>query len=243
MVFMETHLDREFTPVVEAPQLPIRIEQVTRRKTASAQIRQGAIEIVMPRHWRKDYQQKVTRELSQRIQREFERDFDLLATTTSPLVTFDHAKDLQQWVTDLNERTLRVPLKGVRIGHAKYTRLAQMNLRTQMMTVSRHSLTRVPESALTYLIIHELAHLNVPDHSPAFWQQVKQFVPDYKYQRRLMSSTHRIRLYEAELEALQSASGKNPVQATPIRSPGKPPIDPPPVKPTLTQLLLNLFDR
>ena len=37
-----------------------------------------------------------------------------------------------------------------------------------------------PVSVLDYIIIHELAHLIVPDHSPAFWNEVDKILPDYR---------------------------------------------------------------
>jgi predicted metal-dependent hydrolase len=37
-----------------------------------------------------------------------------------------------------------------------------------------------PVRVLDYIIVHELAHLLVPDHSPAFWNQVDKILPDHK---------------------------------------------------------------
>jgi predicted metal-dependent hydrolase len=37
-----------------------------------------------------------------------------------------------------------------------------------------------PPAVLDYVIIHELCHLKIHSHSPAFWQLVAAFVPDYK---------------------------------------------------------------
>ena len=37
-----------------------------------------------------------------------------------------------------------------------------------------------PVSVLDYIIVHELAHLIVPDHSPAFWNEVDKILPDYR---------------------------------------------------------------
>ena len=44
-------------------------------------------------------------------------------------------------------------------------------------------LMNVPEVLRDYVIIHELAHLNHPDHSPAFWAEVGSHDPHYKYHR------------------------------------------------------------
>lgn len=40
-----------------------------------------------------------------------------------------------------------------------------------------------PESVVDYLVIHELAHLKYMNHSPAFWEFVGQYCPDYAAQR------------------------------------------------------------
>ncbi len=40
-----------------------------------------------------------------------------------------------------------------------------------------------PPEVLDYLVIHELCHLRVPNHSPLFWQEVALFSPNFKEQR------------------------------------------------------------
>jgi predicted metal-dependent hydrolase len=37
-----------------------------------------------------------------------------------------------------------------------------------------------PDSVINYVCIHELAHLQEKNHSPAFWNLVKKAMPDYK---------------------------------------------------------------
>ncbi|WP_324669444.1 M48 family metallopeptidase [Geochorda subterranea] len=41
-----------------------------------------------------------------------------------------------------------------------------------------------PPEILDYVILHELAHLRVPDHSPRFWRLVETLCPDYRSRRR-----------------------------------------------------------
>ncbi len=45
------------------------------------------------------------------------------------------------------------------------------------------SLALAPPAALRYVLIHELCHLRVRNHSAAFWQQVESLCPDYRTQR------------------------------------------------------------
>ena len=38
----------------------------------------------------------------------------------------------------------------------------------------------LPEPLIKYVVVHELTHINHLNHSAQFWQQVAQFVPNYK---------------------------------------------------------------
>ena len=40
-----------------------------------------------------------------------------------------------------------------------------------------------PTDIIDYIVIHELCHIRHHNHSPAFWQLVKQYYPDYKSAR------------------------------------------------------------
>lgn len=44
-----------------------------------------------------------------------------------------------------------------------------------------------PSEIIDYLIVHELCHLQVPNHSSDFWQLVQTFLPDYKLRRRWLT--------------------------------------------------------
>ena len=37
----------------------------------------------------------------------------------------------------------------------------------------------LPESVIDYVLIHELAHINVPNHSSEFWELVKKKNKNY----------------------------------------------------------------
>ncbi len=84
------------------------------------------------------------------------------------------------YVRRINESTLNVPISGVRIGSARYSRLAQINLKSRIITFSRYAIDKVPERGRRYLVLHELAHVKEPSHNKRFWSLVKCFEPDYK---------------------------------------------------------------
>ncbi len=196
---------------------PTKIETllVTHSKAATARIRGGTIVVQLPKRWPQALQRKVSTQLVERIHGQFHKDMSCLRHHVSPMVSLNSLKDLETWVFDLNTRTLDVPLKSVRIGHARYSRLAQMNTRTAVMTVSRYCLESVPEDALRYLLIHELAHLKVPNHSKAFWALVAEHVPNYRMLREVMSAFHRMKVYEAGLSQQPSPPIQTPALFTP----------------------------
>lgn len=62
------------------------------------------------------------------------------------------------------------------------------------------ALALAPPAALRYVLVHELCHLKVRNHSPRFWAQVSALYPDWKEQRTWLRQ-HGAML-KAELERL-----------------------------------------
>jgi predicted metal-dependent hydrolase len=46
---------------------------------------------------------------------------------------------------------------------------------------------QLPPWVIDYIVVHELAHLEVPAHSPAFWRVVERVLPDYAEAKRWLS--------------------------------------------------------
>jgi hypothetical protein len=41
-----------------------------------------------------------------------------------------------------------------------------------------------PPAIIDYIVVHEMSHLAVPNHSKRFWQKVGSVLPDYKKRRK-----------------------------------------------------------
>jgi Protein of unknown function DUF45 len=83
------------------------------------------------------------------------------------------------YVRRINQATFKVTIGGVRIGTAKYTRLAQINLKSRIITFSKYAIENVPERGRRYLVLHELAHVKEASHNKRFWDFVGKYEPDY----------------------------------------------------------------
>lgn len=83
-----------------------------------------------------------------------------------------------------------------------YGRIAVKDQKSRWGSCSRQGnlnfnwrLLLAPLPVLNYVVIHELAHLREPNHSPAFWALVAEQCPDYKTDRRwLRLHGHELRL-------------------------------------------------
>jgi predicted metal-dependent hydrolase len=44
-------------------------------------------------------------------------------------------------------------------------------------------LVKLPLGCIDYVVAHELVHLKIPNHSPAYWRMLSRVMPDWKYWR------------------------------------------------------------
>lgn len=49
-----------------------------------------------------------------------------------------------------------------------------------------------PPEVIDYLVVHELCHLRIPNHSESFWQEVKKFSPLFKQHRTWLRQNGRM---------------------------------------------------
>lgn len=164
------------------------IELVTAR-TARAKLVDGVLRVRMPRDWPMDYREKTLAKFVR-----WASKHEALAGDLPPLSEWDGVEwteaAFEQYVRALNELTLNVPVTRVRIGRAKKSRLAQVNTATGVFTFSRYAINGMPDRALRYLVLHELAHMIEANHSSRFWALVAAHEPDWKRQRAIAQAHH-----------------------------------------------------
>lgn len=115
---------------------------------------------------------------------------------------------MQAYVKRINEASFNVTIGGVRIGTAKYSRLAQINLETRIITFSRFAIENVPERGRRYLVLHELAHVHEAGHNKRFWGLVGRYEPDFK-----VIGSQLDRAFKQNVQCHEQTSGKPLIQA------------------------------
>lgn len=79
----------------------------------------------------------------------------------------------------------------LRIPHETRPRLVIRSMRTRWASLSRGGtltvnpdLIRAPMACIDYVLVHELCHLNHPNHGPAFWRLLARRMPDWQARKR-----------------------------------------------------------
>jgi len=79
----------------------------------------------------------------------------------------------------------------------KYNKLALRNQRTRFGSCSfcnninlNINLMKYDFDIIDYVIIHELVHTKIKNHSKVFWDEVEKFCPDYKNLRKLLKTMY-----------------------------------------------------
>ncbi|WP_420638399.1 M48 family metallopeptidase [Candidatus Poriferisocius sp.] len=136
------------------PRLPVRvIRSPRRRKTAAAQIKGGCIEVRVPAQMTPDDEAQMVASLVARLERR---------------------RAAEAGGVDLAERAAELA-RRYDLPEPESVRWAEQNDRWGSCTAARGTiristrLARVPGWVLDAVIVHELAHLSEPNHSPAFW--------------------------------------------------------------------------
>lgn len=83
------------------------------------------------------------------------------------------------WASRIGVKPSQVKIKDpkTRWGSCSSRRIINYNWRIIM----------APENVIDYLVVHELCHLLVPNHSEAFWERVANYNPRFKDHRRWLT--------------------------------------------------------
>lgn len=105
-------------------------------------------------------------------------------TPQEALVQFRRLKSLLKLLLDRWSKTMGMEYRGFRIKAMK-SKWGSCNVRTHVLTFNLY-LVQWPEECIEYVVVHELAHLSVPNHSADFYAVLDYYYPRWKECRRTM---------------------------------------------------------
>jgi predicted metal-dependent hydrolase len=145
--------------VQERPRFPVRvIRSARRRRTVHAQLLNGEIVVRVPARMTKSDETKFVAELVERIERREHRT----------------AIDLESRSRELARRYELPTPTSIRFVDNQTSRWGSCTIESGEIRISS-KLTEYPLWVLDYVVVHELAHLVVSDHSPAFHAIVDRY--------------------------------------------------------------------
>ncbi len=148
----------------DAPHWPVRIvRSAKRRKTVSATLQDGVLVVRAPAHMSDEALQPIIQRLRKRLQRRLQRQ------TLSD-------EDLERRAQYLNRKYFggRLRWTSIRWSSRQKRRFGSCTPARGTIRISQR-LARAPRWVLDYVLMHELAHLVEPNHSPAFWELVQRY--------------------------------------------------------------------
>jgi predicted metal-dependent hydrolase len=134
------------------------------RRTVSARLEKDILIVRAPESIPESRLQKVIARLKARIERkQLKKDLN-------------KRENLAQRAREFNLRYFenKLNISSIEYVTDQYSKFGCCNYRTGHIRIS-HRISVMPQWVRDYVIIHELAHLVVPDHSRAFWDIVNRY--------------------------------------------------------------------
>lgn len=150
------------------------------RKNASARIADGKITIKVPESWEVSQKDRTVSRLARKaISKELQIDVE------------NRVNSLNAQHFSSNIESIKLTNASTRWGSCTTTRW----FKSARISLNYKLLFMQPE-CLDYVIIHELAHTKVHNHTKRFWKIVDSIIPDYKERIKLLKQS----AYQMKLE-------------------------------------------
>ena len=144
-------------------------------KNVYIQIKDGKVIIKAPKRISEKELEKIIEKKSGWIEKNLEKTSQ--KQEKSPLYTEEQFKKIvEKNASELINTTGLIPRK-IRIRDIKYAWGSCSN--NKNITINK-KLISYSESAIRYVILHELCHLKYMNHSKDFWNLVQKYMPEYR---------------------------------------------------------------
>lgn len=159
---------------------PVTIKRQNRKSLVMRVTSSGDVVVCIP-HWLRPTHPQVKQFIKHGLAR-----LDEHIPVLKPVPRHDRAsvrKLVRQWSKRMDLHPKRISFRAMTRKWGSCSSRGHITLNT--------ALFYLPDSLIEYVIAHELAHLKIFDHSPAFWAFLGQFVPDFADRERELN-THRV---------------------------------------------------
>jgi predicted metal-dependent hydrolase len=135
-----------------------------RRKTVTAEQREGRVVVRLPAGLTQAEERSWVEVMVGRIERR------------RLVERLNAGRDLERRAARLNERHFggRLRWRSLRYVSNQQDRYGSCTIRDRTIRIS-HRVAETPPWVRDYVVMHELTHLQVPDHSPRFWRLVGRY--------------------------------------------------------------------
>lgn len=185
-----------------------RVEQIMRRRAKWIRRQQREVEALppppLPREWVSgETHRYLGRQYRLKVLAASEESVKLLGAFFEVTVRDRNDRDrvcalMETWYRSHTEALLATRLERVRASTtwltSEPTRVCLRKLQTRWGSTSpsgrisfNRDLGQLPLSCIDYVIAHELVHLMIPNHSPAFWRMLERVLPDWRRRRQRLA--------------------------------------------------------
>ncbi len=150
----------------------------SRRKTSEIQIDANGIVFRVPKNKPASEIKKTIENKKQWIykkQLEFENRSKEKITTRKCTRSFI-IKRVKHYSNLLQVSPQKIVFKKLRTRWGSATKDNTINLNVDLL--------KAPKGVIDYVILHELCHITIRDHSYRFWNLLRKFMPKYEYQKK-----------------------------------------------------------
>lgn len=134
----------------------------------------GGVVVYIPRGMKPDHPQ-----VKKFIQDGLAQLADKIPPVRPEIITREQIRHMvDEWSAKMQLQPKKVTFRAMRRRWGSCSSTGNVNLNSALCTV--------PYELAEYVVVHELAHLQVFNHSKSFWSLVAQYLPDYDARRKAL---------------------------------------------------------
>lgn len=154
-----------------------------KKRSSSGRLQGGKIYLSIAKGLSKSEEKRHIDTLTQKLAKQWV-ELGIKHRHLGPPSQITDQQSLVKLAEQINQRYFGFKYREIKF-YTQYSLWGSCNWQKGIIHIS-HRLKGAPIELISYVIVHELAHLAVPNHSQAFWDIVAKGCPEYKQFRQLL---------------------------------------------------------